>query len=181
MVVKDTTQSRRSVLKRALLVGAGAIGLGAAADKAGATMPLQLEPNHEPDRELRLHGRNWRLETAGRKPGEPIQLGDNGAVHGELLDGPKGTVLGQFFGSRLAIQAVAGPHPRANGGIEVHTFVLPGGTILGMGTSLPGASVFAVVGGTGVYAGAHGSYVATQRLREQGGNGTAEFNLTLRA
>lgn len=175
--MKDTTQSRRSVLKRAFFVGAGAIGLGAAADTAGATMPLQLQA----DRELRLHGRNWRLETAGRKPGEPIQLGDNGAIHGELLDGPTGKVLGRFFGSRLAIQAVPGPHARANGGIEVHTFVLPGGTLLGMGTSLPGASVFAIVGGTGAYAGAQGSYVATQRLREQGGNGTAEFNLTLRA
>jgi hypothetical protein len=63
----------------------------------------------------------------------------------------------------------------------VHTFVLPGGTLVGMGNSLLGEAVFAVIGGTGKYAGAKGSYAATQRLREYGGNGTAEFKLTLNA
>jgi hypothetical protein len=60
-------------------------------------------------------------------------------------------------------------------------FLFPAGTIVGMGTSLHGEATFAVVGGTGIYADARGSYVAKQRLREQGGNGTADFNLTLRA
>ena len=36
-----------------------------------------------------------------------------------------------------------------------------------------------ILGGTGVYVGARGGYVARQATRELGGNGTAEFHLTL--
>ena len=36
-----------------------------------------------------------------------------------------------------------------------------------------------MLGGTGTYAGATGSYLARQLPRELGGNGTAEFHLTL--
>ena len=162
--MSELGQSRRSLLKRALVVAGGALGLGAVSAKdARATLSL--------GRDSTLYGRSWRLETPGRRPGEAIQPGDHGAVYGELLDGRNGRVIGQFHGSRLALQEHAG--------VEVHTFVLPGGTLVGLGTSLLGEAVFAVVGGTGRYAGAKGSYVATQRLREQGGNGTAEFKLTL--
>jgi hypothetical protein len=160
-------QNRRSLLKKALVAAAGAVGVGALAKDAHSQIGLPLNGN----REIRLYGRSWRLETAGRRPGEAIQPGDHGAVYGDLLDGRSGKVVGRFHGSRLALQAHAG--------VEVHTFVLPGGTLVGLGTSLLGEAVFAVVGGTGSYAGAKGSYVAIQRLREQGGNGTAEFKLTL--
>ena len=168
--------SRRSMLKRSLVLAAGAIGIGAAAKDTRAAAPILAIPQ-----ELRLHGRHWRIDTPGRRPGEALRLGDQAAISGELLDRPNGKVLGQFFGSRLAVQAAHGGHARADAGVEVHTFVFPTGTIVGMGTSLHGEATFAVVGGTGVYAGAQGSYVAKQRLREQGGNGTAEFNLALRA
>jgi hypothetical protein len=168
-------QSRRSMLKRAFVLAAGAVGVGATARTARAELPVTLDA----EKEVRLLGRDWRLETPGRRPGEAIRAGDHGAVYGELVDRPKGKVLGQFFGSRLALQSA--PGARADAGIEVHTFVFPGGTLVGMGTSVAGDAVFAVVGGTGVYAGARGSYVAKQRLREQGGNGTAEFTLTLRS
>jgi len=50
-----------------------------------------------------------------------------------------------------------------------------------MGSVLPGESLFAIVGGTGRYAGARGSYVASQHLRELGGDGTAHFVLNLSA
>jgi hypothetical protein len=163
-------QSRRSLLKRALVLAGGAVGLGVAGKDARAATGSGL----------RLYGSNWRLSTPLRRPGEAIRPGDHGAVYGDLLDGPKGKVLGQFYGSRLALQA-APANARADASVEVHTFVLPGGTIVGMGTSVLGRAVFAVVGGTGRYAGATGSYQATQRLREQGGDGTAEFILTLQA
>jgi hypothetical protein len=163
-------QSRRGLLKRALVLAGGAFGLTLAGKDARAATGSGM----------RLYGSNWRLATPLRRPGEAIQLGDHGAVYGDLLDGPKGKVLGQFYGSRLAIQAAPG-NTRADASVEVHTFVLPGGTIVGMGTSVLGRAVFAVVGGTGRYARATGSYQATQRLREHGGNGTAEFILTLEA
>ena len=166
-----TLQNRRLLLKRGLLAAAGAVGFGAAAREAKATLAMPATGT----RELRVFGRAWRLETPGRRPGEAIRPGDQGAVSGDLLDRPNGRVIGQFHGSRLATG------PRGQTAMEVHTFVLPHGTIVGMGTSLFGDAVFAVVGGTGAYATARGSYVARQRLRELGGNGTAEFTLTLDA
>ena len=52
-----------------------------------------------------------------------------------------------------------------------------------MGTRLSSASaaenVYAVVGGTGRYAGARGSYTARQHPQELEGDGTAEFALRL--
>ena len=163
--------NRRSLLKRAFVLAAGAVGLGAVAKDANARIDIPLGTG----KEVSLYGRDWRLETPGRRAGEAIQPGDHGVLSGELLDGPKGRVVGQFYGSRLA----AGP--RASAGIEVHTFVLKGGTLVGMGTTVLGRAVFAIVGGTGAYAEAKGSYAAVQRLREQGGNGTAEFKLSLRS
>ena len=38
---------------------------------------------------------------------------------------------------------------------------------------------FVILGGPGAYLGARGGYVARQATRELGGNGTAEFHLTL--
>ena len=165
--------NRRTVLTRGLVAAAGVFGLSGTARAA-----TKLDAGRG---DLRLFGANWRLAAPNRRPGDAIRLGDHGAVYGELLDGPNGRTLGQFYGSRLAIQSVPGGHARADASVEVHTFVLPEGTLVGMGTALPGGAVFAIVGGTGAYAAAQGSYVATQRLREQGGDGTAEFNLTIRA
>jgi hypothetical protein len=171
-VVEGNGHSRRSVLKRGLLVVAGAIGVTAAGKEGSAeARPL---PN-----EFRLFGRSWRLDAPGRVPGEQIRRGDGGVVYGELVDAPTGKPTGRFFGSRLAVQSAPGGNVRADASVEIHTFVLPGGTLVGMGTALPAESVFAIVGGTGDYAGASGSYTAVQRLRELGGNGTAEFHVTL--
>jgi hypothetical protein len=171
-VLESTGHSRRSVLKRGLLVAAGALGVTAGGKEARAVTRTL------PD-ELRLFGRSWRLDAPGRVPGEQIRRGDTGVVYGELVDAPKGKPLGRFFGSRLAVQSAPGGNVRADASVEVHTFVLPDGTLVGMGTALPGESVFAIVGGTGVYAGASGSYTAVQRLHELGGDGTAEFHVTL--
>lgn len=165
--------SRRNVLKRGLVLAAGAVGLSAGSGVARAATKIDADGGG-----LRLYGSNWRLVTPARAAGEAIQLGDHGAVYGELLDARK-RAIGQFYGSRLAIQAAQGGHAHANASVEVHTFVLPKGTLIGMGTSVLGQAVFAIVGGTGAYASAKGSYTATQRLRELGGNGTAEFDLTL--
>jgi hypothetical protein len=165
--------SRRSVLKRGLVLAAGAVGLSAASGEARAATKIDVSGG-----EFRLYGSNWRLVTPARAAGEAIQLGDHGAVYGDLLDARK-RAIGQFYGSRLAIQAAQNGHAHADASVEVHTFVLPKGTLIGMGTSVLGKAVFAIVGGTGAYANAKGSYAATQWLRELGGNGTAEFDLTL--
>ena len=170
------TETRQGLLKRAALLAVGAVGLTAGGSEARAATTSGTAPSR-----LRLHGVNWRLATPSREPGEAIQLGDQSAVYGDLLDGPAGDPVGRFYGSRLAIQSLPGGFVRADASVEVHTFTLDRGTIVGMGTSIFGKAVFAIVGGTGDYAGVTGSYSALQRLREQGGDGTAEFDLSLRS
>ena len=69
--------------------------------------------------------------------------------------------------------------PTLAAGLELHTFDLDDGTILGIGPAGIHDKPFAIVGGTGRYTGASGTYVAKQSPRELGGDGTAEFTLTL--
>ena len=173
----STEQSRRSLIRRGLIGAAAAIGLGAGAGvTASRTSSAVAEA---PETRLRLEGRGWTLQTPGRRLGDRIEPGDRGTVHGELLD-TRGRVVGSFLGSRLAAPLRPGDLD-ANASVELHTFTLEDGTILGLGSVLPGAGVFAVVGGSGRYAGLRGSYTARQGIPELGGDGTATFDLNLKA
>ena len=99
---------------------------------------------------------------------------------GELLDGPAGRPIGEFFTSGFRLETALGPHPLAGSNLEFQTFQLPEGTLFGIGA--PGGSgerSFAVLGGTGRFGGASGSYV--ERDRAAAPDGAIEFVLTLRA
>jgi hypothetical protein len=64
----------------------------------------------------------------------------------------------------------------------MHHFNLTDGTIIGMGTTQDfrdAESVHAILGGTGRYEGASGSYVARQSPLDLGGDGTAKFDFTI--
>jgi hypothetical protein len=178
--MSDDGQSRRSLLTRALVLAGGAIGIGAAGRGAAEAVTAVPVTKAKPGGTLTLSGRGFVLQTPARKPGEQIQPGDHGTVSGELV-GPRGRSRGRFYGSRLAFESGLGRRAGADGSVELHTFKLDDGTILGMGSVLPGESLFSIVGGTGRYAGARGTYVATQRLRELGGDGTAHFVIDLSA
>jgi hypothetical protein len=169
-------QSRRGLLGRGFVLLAGAIGFGAGA--AGAKVALD-DGGRAASGELRLTGRNWLLQTPERTPGERLVAGERGTVYGELLD-EQGRFAGRFYGSRMAVQSELGG-TTADGSLELHTFKLEGGTLLGVGAVIAGESVFTITGGTGRYAGMRGTYVARQRLRELGGDGTADFTIDLRA
>jgi hypothetical protein len=173
----NTGQSRRGLLGRGLVVLAGVVGIGAG---AGATKLATQDDEGRVADLLRLHGRNWILQTPDRRPGEPLVAGDRGIVYGELVN-LSGRPVGQFHGSRMAVQSALGGPVDAQGSLEMHTFRLEGGTLLGIGSTVGGESVFAIAGGTGRYAGSRGTYIAEQRLRELGGDGTAEFTIDLRA
>lgn len=167
--------SRRSLLGRGLVGLAAAVGIGAG---AGVTAARTSGGAESAARTIRLDGRGWTLTTPGRRIGERVQPGDRSTVHGELLE--NGRVVGSFLGSRNAAPAASGGLD-ADASLELHTFTLEGGTILGMGSALPGASVFSIVGGSGAYANARGSYTAEQQSFELGGDGSATFVLTLTA
>lgn len=165
------TATRRSAVKRGLLLAAGAVGFGAAAGRgeaAPAANPLPSGPSTAT--RLTLRGRNWRVTAPGRVHGQRPSTSELAATHGDLVDAA-GRSYGAFRSASL---------DGALGRFQLHTFELPDGTIMGLGSGgLDGS--FAVIGGTGRYAGLTGAYVAKQRPREAGGNGTAEFVLTLNA
>ena len=161
--------TRRSALSRALMGLAGMAGIGAAG--VGAT---KLVPPSEPSA-LVLRGRNWR--TVEGRLGELPTEGERISVRGELIDEAQGKPIGEFYAAGFAIGG--GSHPAQGERLELHTFKLQDGTIIGSGTAGQLEGVFAILGGTGRYAGARGTYVARQRHQDFGGDGSAEFELKL--
>ena len=164
--------SRRRFLTRGLVLAVGALGLGAgrASASAAVTAPQQLT----------LFGRHFHLHAPNRRAGVVPVKGERLTAYGELLDSPGGKKIGEFSSALFALGSPFGAAPTAPTSLEFHSFNLHDGTIIGLGTAVAGdESIYAIVGGTGRYAGARGTYVAQQRSRELGGNGTAEFRLTL--
>jgi hypothetical protein len=167
---ESTNTTRASLLKRVALLAGGAVGVGAAArglgdDGAAAAAPA---PRLRRGR-LTLYGRDWRLHDPGAEPGKLPSGGGAAAPIGRIVDA-KNRDLGSF-------RAAAMPNLAA---FHLHTFELAEGTILGIGANRLDEGSYAIVGGTGRYAGASGTYTARQRLRELGGDGTAEFTLNLK-
>lgn len=178
MAIGSHTAKRRNILKSGALVLAGAIGLGgisrervaeaASADGGGGTV-------------LTLYGRQWQMYAAERRPGTVPVKGDRVAMYGEFLDAEGGRKVGEFYASCFCVDSPFGAGPFSAANVEMHTLNLEGGTIIGMGSASAGENRYAIVGGTGRFLGARGSYVARQRPWELGGDGTAEFVITLMA
>jgi hypothetical protein len=173
--VTDLVTTRGGVLKRLGLVAGAAVGLGVAGKKAFVDEP-QAAPatpvlKDGTTQTLVLQGRDWRMNAPGVKPGELAGPTDLPAPFGRFVDA-KGKDLGAFSAANL---------PGAVGAIQLHTFNLVDGTILGIGAAGLHENPYAIVGGTGRFSGARGTYVAKQFPRELGGDGTAEFTLTLTA
>ena len=167
--------TRSSALRRGLLVAAGAVGLGVAARGEAAPVPAKKGKS----RKLELLGEGWHVHGNGRVAGQALLRGERTATHGELVARPGCRRVGEFSAAAFHLQSPFEHGTFASSSLELHTFALADGTILGMGCASGDESVFAVIGGTGRYEGARGSYVARQRLRERGGDGTAEITFTL--
>jgi hypothetical protein len=169
---------RRDVLIRggsALLGAAGLAALPAAALPAGAAPPGAAP--------RMLFGRAWRISSRDVRKGELPAEGVRLLIRGELYDAPTGgRKLGEFYATAHRLGTLGKAAPQAPGSLELHTFVLAGGTLVGSGVASAAAASegeFAIVGGTGRYVGARGSYRARQSHRELGGTGTATFSLQL--
>lgn len=178
----DRKLFRRRFLKRsAALVGATAgMGLLARSGVEGTSGPAQGAVT------MALQGTNWRLTYPDRRRGVPPEPGERSASFGQLLNGAGDEKVGEFYASSFQFGAPFGPSEYAAAAMEMHHFNLADGTIVGMGT-LGGLrdheSVHAIIGGTGRYAGATGSYVARQSPIDLGGDGSAAFtfNMNLRS
>jgi len=169
--------TRRTILRRGLLaIGtlAGVVGLARVADKARSGTLLQA--TSDAVETLELYGSNWHLAAPGLRRGELPKRGDQVSISGVLSHAPGNPDIGTFFASVLHLDGTGGHGPYSSAQLETHTFQLPDGTLVGMGTTTgSGEDVFAIVGGTGRFLGVTGSYVSKQSPLETGGDGTAEF------
>lgn len=176
MANDSTTANRRSILRRGVLLCAGVFGAGAGAASAATSRQPATAATAET---LRLYGRNWSIDVRGRRFGQLPGPGDRANVYGEILDRPHGSKVGEFYSAWIHAGSPFGDAGFEAGSLELHTFKLTDGSVFGLGAPAGEEGVFAISGGTGRYAGARGSYVARQRPHGLGGDGTAEFILTL--
>ena len=170
---------RRVLLKRAGLFLGGAVGLGIAGKAgfdaaAGAPSANGLA--------VTVHGTDWRMTYPDRARGVLPSPGERSASFGQLFDSPEGTKIGEFYASSFQFGSPFGSNEVSAGAMETHQFNFRDGTIIGVGTltDLFGSeSIHAIIGGTGRYEGASGSYVARQSPIELGGDGTAQFTFNI--
>ncbi|HEY0411069.1 MAG TPA: hypothetical protein VGE42_12475, partial [Candidatus Dormibacteraeota bacterium] len=150
--------TRRGALKSGVALLAGAVGLevvGRARDGAAAApaLPLPAVPRSAPT--VTLHARHLRAVPVGGRPGMPVENGARLTLFADLVDA-RGAVVGSLTGISHCTAAPLSSDDSPVGAIEMHTLSLRDGTILGMGTTTAvawGTGAFAVVGGTGRYAG----------------------------
>jgi hypothetical protein len=158
--------SRRALLSAGSAAGAaGVLGLGAEAAQAAAP------PSH---RTFTLLGSQLRILGPRGHAGVGDSVTIRGLVH-RVADGPS---VGAVFKTGTVL-AAAGSH-ESLATLEAHLFQLDDGTLTGHGTvAHDGVGTFTVTGGSGRYAGAHGSYQSRQHADHSGG-GSAEYTFVLR-
>jgi hypothetical protein len=160
---------RRSVLTRGLAgLAAGVAFFAGRSDSRPAVVPLARSTS----RTTELYGRGWYAHSADLKFGELPRAGDRYAVYGDLFESLDGRKIGDFSSANFALATHGST-------VEVHTLNLATGSIVGIGSGTGAKRTYAIVGGTGAYVGARGSYIAEQDIYGFGGNGTAKFSLTL--
>jgi len=170
MAYRKVVADRRALLRRGAV---GAIGVATAALVVGGGTK-RATPEATSARTIRFTGRAWHTDTLGKTP----ENGQRYAVYGELLDA-RGEKAGEFYSMAVGIDSPFQLTGAGVGSMEVHTLSLVEGTIVGVGVGGGSERNFAIVGGTGKYAGARGTYLARQDTYGLGGSGKAEFLLTL--
>jgi hypothetical protein len=150
--------TRKAAIARGLALLAGLAGAGAAgrklADGGGESFVLHarepLRPPPRPDR-----------------PGERVTL----VAELYRADGRR---AGDLYGAAFSLRGPGEPEGRER--LELHTFELDEGSLVGTGTVGLGEGSFAILGGTGRFAGARGTYLVR---RPPAGAGTADLELLL--
>lgn len=163
--------ARRSIITRGAAGVAAGLALLIGRSDSG---PTRVAPhaNRSGPRTLELFGRGWTAHADDLKFGELPKSGERYAVYGDLVDTPGGKKVGDFASAVFTLEAFGNT-------MEMHTLNIAGGSIIGMGSGTGAKRTFAIVGGTGAYSGARGSYVAEQDVYGFGGAGTAKLVLTL--
>jgi hypothetical protein len=175
MATRVPSAGRRTILKRGAIGAASVAAIAVAAGTHSSPQRTTAAIAEGGSRTIRFVGRGWHADTAkAALPGK----GDQYSVYGELLS-PAGDKMGEFFSQNIGVNSPFQITGEGVGSFEIHTLSLPGGTIVGVGVGGGRERSYAIVGGTGTYAGARGSYLARQDTYGLGGDGKAELLLTL--
>jgi hypothetical protein len=171
--------SRRTVLTRGLyaIVGAGIAGTAflsghdatrstAAASSATADSGAKAASAGRA-LAMSMFVRDVRFTTPGLKPGKLPDFSSTMSPKGRL-ESPTGDHLGKFSSGIL---------PGSDGHVAVQRFTFSDGSLIGMGSGHLDGEEYAVVGGTGRFAGAIGSYSVTLQPGRSGRD--AEFAISL--
>ena len=134
--MNDPVTTRRSVLRRALGLAAGAVGAGAAASAARASSQAPVR--------MMLTARH--IETRGSEERRYA-----------VLQGGDGSTVGHLHGAVLTLASPLAFQTRLIA--RVRLVSLPGGTLFAQGAFHGQTGTFHLAGGTGRFAGAHGSYL----------------------
>ncbi len=179
--------NRRTLLRRGLLMIAGALGLVAAERRSpgqAVAAPSRPEAALAPaPGSHRFYGRGWRPQAQAPLLGRRSD-GDHLVGYGDLLDAPDGVVVGRFCTNGFCPETPFGHALAASPTIEFQTLALKDGTVFGIGAAGLNAATdetYAILGGTGRYAGARGTYTARTTSAEPTGRGAVEFILILTA
>lgn len=154
--------TRRSAIRRGLLLAGGLVGLGAGARgavRAGRSVRVTRTAG------LTLYAPDLAAPGARRQDGPAGRF--------DLLSAPAGRRVGEVHVATMPVLGPGASSPDA-GAMEWHTLHLPEGTIVGAGSTGTEGGAFAVVGGTGRFANARGTY-ELKRLADGG----AQFVLRL--
>ena len=133
-----------------------------------------------PNQTFMLEGRGWHIYSRDIARGRLPEGGERMLSYGELYAGEDAEKIGDFAATYFGLPRRAADGRLAS--LEQHVFTLPGGSLFGSGMTAPGFATvdeFAIVGGTGKYAGARGTYVVRQSHLEFGGDGTATITFNL--
>jgi hypothetical protein len=162
--------NRRSLLQRGAVFIAGILGLEVVEPRSHAEEPLVPKGSGQ---KLRLYARRWQTHAHGHEPGE-LPSG-NGRLNrtGVLLTRPDGQKEGEFYATCFCPAAPFGGAHGAAGNIELHSFHLRTGSLFGIGSANPAlgtSQLHAIVGGTGRFAGARGSYAVNRNSNTSNGD-----------
>jgi len=167
--------TRRQLLGGALVASGAALGSAAVGWAPSGSDPSSSHSY------FRLSAVDLSLTSPTFRKGSHLQPGERLLARGRLVD-PGGAPLGSFVAIYTVVERRDPTGAPAATSAEQHTFDFPDGTIIGTGLGTLDPDIpdrFAIVGGTGRYTAARGSYTAVQRHLELGGDGTAEFLIGL--
>ncbi|MBU6400722.1 MAG: hypothetical protein KGS61_10410 [Verrucomicrobia bacterium] len=174
--------SRRTLLQRGVLLVAGALGLklaekDARGDPAAMPGPETTVPGGTI---LRFYTRQLHGHVHGQSPGRlPVSSGRL-EHHAPLLAQPDGPAIGRFSAICFHPDAAARAERDSTAHVALQTLEISGDSLFGIGPGLLGTTsptTHAILGGTGRFAGARGSYVIRESARA--GQTRIEFTIQL--